>query len=169
MTEPRRDDPNDHGDRPTDENDPGSDDTGRAVRVAAVLGAIFSLGALGLYGTRSAFSVFVGALVAIANLLTMRTVIRALVQVPSDNEPSSNDASTDGAEQPPAETPRGTRRRGSAFWALLAGFKILLLFGGLWLLLTRRLVDPMPLVVGYGVLPLGIAASALWSILETRR
>jgi len=42
------------------------------------------------------------------------------------------------------------------------------LFGGIYVLLTKGLVDPMPLVVGYGVLPLGIAASSLSTALSPR-
>jgi len=34
--------------------------------------------------------------------------------------------------------------------------------------LTRGVVDPIPLVVGYGVLPLGIAASTLFRGLSPR-
>lgn len=43
---------------------------------------------------------------------------------------------------------------------------MLLLFGGIWLILTRRVVDPVPLVVGYGVLPIGIVLSTLLSSLS---
>jgi hypothetical protein len=47
--------------------------------------------------------------------------------------------------------------------------KIALLFGGVYVLLTRELVDPIPLAVGYGVLPLGIFASTLWQSLKPAR
>lgn len=127
---------------------PEADDgIARSVKAAAILGAAFSLAALGLYGARAACSVLVGAAIAIVNLVTMRAIVRALVRVPKEHE--------------------GAERRGGVAWGLFAALKMLLLFGGIWILLTRQLVDPMPLVVGYGVLPLGIAASALWSSLRS--
>lgn len=140
------------------------DDTARAAKAAAVLGAIFALAALSLYGTRAAFSVLIGAGIAVANLLTMRAIIRALIQAPAEEEHKSED----GKDEPTPDH-KGAGRRGGVAWGFFAAFKILILFGGVWILLTRNLVDPMPLVVGYGVLPLGIAASSLWSSLGTRR
>ena len=138
-----------------------TDDIGRAVKAAAIIGAVFALGALGLHGTRSACSVLVGAAIAIANLVTMRAIIRALINVPLEPDDGDTEA---GQER----DPKKTGNRGGIAWGLFAGLKILILFGGVWILLTRQLVDPMPLVVGYGVLPLGIAASALWSSLRAR-
>lgn len=120
--------------------EPPRDDIGTAAKAAAILGGILAAFALPISGPRAAVSVLVGAAIAVANLVSMRAIIRALVRSPDDAGPST----------------------GQALWALFAALKILLLFGGIWLLLTRRLVDPMPLVVGYGVLPLGIAASAVW-------
>ena len=146
---------------PVDDDD--RDDIGQSVKAAAIFGAVFALGALGMYGTRTACSVLVGAAIAIANLVTMRAIIRALVDLPM--EPSEGEG--DGAEQDRADHKK-TGRRGGLAWGLFAGFKMLILFGGVWILLTRQLVDPMPLVVGYGVLPLGIAAGALWSSLRAR-
>ena len=81
------------------------------------------------------------------------------------------------ARRPRERRPRERRKRPSPRrreampppGGFFAAFKILILFGGLWLLLSRELVDLMPLVVGYGVLPLGIAASAVWSSLRSSR
>jgi hypothetical protein len=147
-----------------------NDDIGRASKAAAALGAVFALAALSLYGTRSAISVVVGVVIAVANLLTMRAIIRALIQGP---EADSKDATGSPGGEPEAEKPKpdhvGTGRRGGIAWGVFAVLKIFILFGGVWILLTRGLVDPIPLVVGYGVLPLGIAASSLWSSLSTRR
>jgi hypothetical protein len=116
-----------------------NDDAGQAAKAAAILGAAFSLAALHLYGTRAALSVLIGAAMGIGNLVAMRTILRNVL-----------------------------RGSGGLAWALLAGMKILLLFGALWFVLTRRLVDPMPLVVGYMVMPLGIVGSAIWSSLRSR-
>jgi hypothetical protein len=139
-----------------------NDDTGHAAKAAAILGGLFALAALGLYGTRTACSVLVGAAIAVANLLTMRAIIRALVQA----RPEGDEIPKDGPDRSDrAGDHEGTGRRGGIAWGVFAAFKTLILFGGVWILLTRHVVDPMPLVVGYGVLPLGIAASALWSSL----
>jgi Pyruvate/2-oxoacid:ferredoxin oxidoreductase gamma subunit len=56
------------------------DDTGHAAKAAAILGVAFALIALQTHGPRVAVSVLVGAAVAVANLVTMRAIIRALVQ-----------------------------------------------------------------------------------------
>ncbi|MBX3200206.1 MAG: ATP synthase subunit I [Labilithrix sp.] len=146
--------------RPTsDEPDEGErqDDAGRSAKAAAMLGAALALGALGTHGPRAAASVLVGAAIAVANLLTMRAIIRALIQAPAEPEDTGTRADHER-----------TGRRGGAAWALFAALKIVILFGGVWFLLTRELVDPMALVIGYGVLPLGIVASALWSSLGDR-
>ncbi|MBX3233744.1 MAG: ATP synthase subunit I [Labilithrix sp.] len=137
-----------------------SDDVTRAAKVAAVLGVVFTVAALGLYDVRTAAGVFVGALIAVANLVTMRAIIRALVQTPE---------SDDAKPAPSNDEHKSAGRRGGVAWGIFAVLKILVLFGGIWLLLSRQLVEPMPLVVGYGVLPLGIAASSLLNSLRVRR
>ena len=147
----RNDDPHEPTEEPDDEP---NDDTGDAAKAAAILGGVFAIGALALYGPRAALSVVVGAVIAVANLLTMRAIIHALVRVPSEEDERAGKTTSTAA---------------SIGWALLAAFKILIIFGGIWFLLTRRLVDPMPLVVGYGVLPLGIAGSAIWSSIRQSR
>lgn len=146
---------------PIHHDDDERDDIGQSVKAAALLGGAFTLVAFGLYGPRTACSVLVGAAIAIANLVTMRAIIRALVNVPMDPD-DGDEAGQDGADH------KKTGRRAGVAWGLFAGLKMLILFGGVWILLTRQLVDPMPLVVGYGVLPLGIAAGALWSSLRAR-
>jgi sterol desaturase/sphingolipid hydroxylase (fatty acid hydroxylase superfamily) len=141
--------------RASGDPEPKRDDVARAAVACAVLGVLFSLTALGMYGPRTACSVLVGAAMAVGNLLAMRLILRAVVQAPpEDGAPDEGEARSAGR---------------SLFWGLLAVLKILVFFGGVWLLLTRQLVDPMPLVVGYGVLPLGIAASAIGSSLRGSR
>ena len=112
-----------------------------------------------------------GAAIAVANLLTMRAIVRALIQAPDEPEGAKGETARGrdaGRERRKRPSPEG-REAVAAAWGIFAAFKILILFGGLWLLLSRELVDPMPLVVGYGVLPLGIAASAVWSSLRSSR
>lgn len=144
---------------------PDRDDTKTAAIAAAVLGAAFSVAALGLYGGRTAASVALGAAIAVANLLTMRAIVRALVRAPID-EPEEDGKDEDAS---PDRDHRGAGRRGGAAWGVFALLKLFILFGGIWMLLTRGMVAPIPLVVGYGVLPLGIAAAGLWGSLRPRR
>ena len=51
--------------------------------------------------------------------------------------------------------------RGAGAWRIVGGLKMLLLFGGVWLLLTSRAVDPIPFVVGLGALPIGLVTGSL--------
>jgi hypothetical protein len=155
-----------------DEED-GRDTALVAAAAAGALGLILTLGALSIYGSRTALSVAVGAAIAIANLVTMRAIIRSILQEPegADAAPSA-DAGADGEpkdEPPPARDHVAEGKRGGTAWGAFALIKILVLFGGIWILLTRGMVDPIPLVVGYGVLPLGIAASSLLTSLSPRR
>ena len=48
-----------------------------------------------------------------------------------------------------------------ALWGFVAALKFTLLVVLLWVLLKSGLVDLLPLVIGYGALPLGIFASQL--------
>ena len=134
--------------------------TGAAV-VAAGLGVALTIGAIAVFGPHAALSVGLGAAIAVVNLVTMRAIIRALLKAPAVDA----DAETD----PKAEVDHVAEgKRGGAAWGAFAVVKILVLFGGIWLLLTRGIVDPMPLVVGYGVLPMGIAASGLFGSLAPK-
>lgn len=148
------------------------DDIKTSVIAAAILGGVFTLGALGTHGPKTAMSVALGAAIAVANLLTMRAIVRALVRPPADE--AATDGETDGEEEKdgeerPAPDHRGAGRRGGAAWGIFAILKIFVLFGGIWILLTKGLVVPIPLVVGYGVLPLGIAAASFWGSLRPGR
>lgn len=140
-----------------------SDDVTLATICAGVLGAVFAVVALTTYDVRTAASVAIGAVIAVANLLTMRAIVRALLVEPDEENREKDAPAKDEADH------RGAGRRGGAAWGVFALLKIFLLFGGIWILLTKKLVDPIPLVVGYGVLPLGIAASALVRALKPRR
>jgi hypothetical protein len=135
-----------------DGRDP-TDDVTRAAKVAAGLGLVFTAASASLFGMRTAGSVLLGAAIAIANLLTLRAIIKSMMQ-------------GDDAEPSPDADHKAAGNRGGTAWGIFAVFKIMILFGGIWLLLSKDVVDPIPLVVGYGVLPLGIAASSLLSSLS---
>jgi hypothetical protein len=145
--------------RGRDGRDP-TDDVTRAAKVAAGLGLAFTAASASVFGMRTAGSVLLGATIAIANLLTLRAIIKSMMQGDEAGE-----ASSDANPSPDADH-KATGNRGGAAWGIFAVFKIVILFGGIWLLLSKDLVDPIPLVVGYGVLPLGIAASSLLSSLS---
>lgn len=160
----------------------GPDAAAVAAVAAAGLAVVLALGALALFGTRTALSVAAGGVIAVANLVTMSAIVRALLRAPDDVPGTTSEATAspeatataDGAapagETVEADAPDHARegKRGGAAWGAFAVVKIILLFGGIWILLTKGLVDPMPLVVGYGVLPLGIAASSLYTSLRPR-
>lgn len=149
------------------------DDTRTAIRAAIALGVVLALGGSLLFDARIGRSVAVGATIGVLNLVAMRAIIRSLLRAPveseSDAEGGGNDAEA-GAPAPPSEaSPTAADEgpgKGGAAWGVFALFKMLILFGGIWILLTKELVDPIALVVGYGVLPMGIALGAVLSALK---
>lgn len=117
--------------------DPGDHGLRRALRAVIAVGAVATvLAALG-WGARPAGSVLAGAVLAAANLWSLGRVVGPMLVASAGN----------GA--------------GAARYGVLAGLKILALFGGMWLLMARGWVAPLPLLVGYGALPLGIAMASL--------
>ena len=167
---------------------PSAEATPDAAKVAAIgaglLGLALSVAAFAVFGSRSGLSVAVGATIAVANLVTMSAIIRALLR-PAEAEAEAiaaaeaekaeakakgearEEQEEEGEAEPPIDHAREGKRGGAA-WGLFAMLKIVVLFGGIYVLLTKGLVDPIALVVGYGVLPLGIAASSLVSSLSPR-
>lgn len=156
------------------------DEATTAAICAAVLGAALAIGALPIAGGRAAFSVSVGATIAVGNLVMVRAIVRAVMS--DHDEPPPTPGAGSAAESPPEQPEQEQRekeqqgadheaegRRGGVAWGAFALFKIFFLFGGIYLLLTKGLVDPLPLVVGYGVLPMGIAASAVLPRMRPRR
>jgi hypothetical protein len=112
----------------------------RTFMTVGASGALLTVAAALASGGVAAFSVAMGALTALSNLFVLSRIVGALA------------------------VPYADARTHAAFaWGVIALGKIMLLFGGLWLLMTRHLVDPIPLVVGYGSLPIGIAIGAVVS------
>jgi hypothetical protein len=134
------------------------DSTSRAVaqadpRLQATLVAVGATGAtlalLGLaaFGPRAATSILVGAALATLNLWVLARVVAGLL---------------------PQSSSRGVaprRGRVSAAWALLGLVKALGLIGLVWLLMRHgsAFVSPLPLLAGFGALPIGIAIGSLVS------
>ncbi len=168
------------------------DDAARISAIAAgALGACFTVAGLVVSGPKTGLSIAVGAGIAVANLLTLRAIIGALL-TPADDDAGAlaeadkvsdpvAEAEAEGAAQAAAD-PDGAKaaaateaeskkhgKRGGAAWGVFALLKILVLFGGIGLLLMRGWVEAIPLVIGYGVLPLGITASTLVSSLRPKR
>lgn len=102
----------------------------RAMWAVALVGVAGTLVAALLGGAAAARSVAIGAAVAGANLWVITLVVRGMLGGKKSRVP----------------------------WPLLAVLKMAVLFGGLYLLLKSGWVDLLPLLAGYGALPLGIVA-----------
>ena len=155
---------------------PDTDAAKVAAIGAAILGAGLAIAALALFGTRTGMSVAFGAAIAVANLVMMRALVRAMLR-PAEEEAfaqaqtqaqANADAKAEASEDEDPVDHAAEGKRGAAAWGLFGVLKLVVLFGGIYILLTKGLIDPMPLVVGYGVLPLGIAASSLFAGLAPR-
>ena len=105
----------------------------RSLVAVAITGVVASVAAAVLAGSRPAISVAVGALFAASNLWAIALVVRGLLGP----------------------------KRGSTPWALIAVLKFGLLIGALYLLLKSGWVELLPLLAGYGALPVGIVAGQL--------
>jgi hypothetical protein len=104
-----------------------------AVMAVGAIGAIVTVGAFVVFGLSAGFSVGIGAAVATANLYALGRIIDAY----TGNKP------------------------GGGAWKVFGLVKIFFLFGGVWLLLSKGVVDPIPFVVGLGSLPVGISISSM--------
>lgn len=117
-----------------------------AVGVSGVaLGALAAVFA----GAAAAWSVLAGAGLATANLWTLARVVVALLPP----EPEGHEA-----REPAAPDPREARA-----WSSVAMLKTVGLLLVAWGILRYRVAAPLPLLVGFGALPIGIAIAALVS------
>jgi hypothetical protein len=105
-------------------------------------GGLMAVTAAFVWGTRFALSVGAGAAIAGSNLYVLSKIVGAMMAGGTSGESPGASAGT---------------------WGVLAMVKMVALFGGIWLVMTRGLVDPMGLVVGYGSLPIGIAIGSIVS------
>jgi len=113
----------------------------RCLAGVAISGAVLAVGALAVANLWSGFSVAVGAAVATANLWVLARIVHALLP---------NDAA-------------GARAQSRAGWSLVAALKMVGLVGVVWLLMRHGVVSPVPMMVGLGALPIGIAIGSLVS------
>ncbi len=104
-------------------------------------GALMTVTAAFVWGTRMGVSVAAGSTIAASNLYVLTRIVHAMI---------------DG-------NPDGSRGSSAGAWGVIAVGKMILLFGGIWWVMTRALVDPIGLLVGYGSLPIGIAIGAIVS------
>lgn len=105
-----------------------------AVICVAISGLCLSFGALVIFGGRSALGVAIGGAIATANLLVFARLGDAFIG----------------------------RRGKTAPWAVIALFKLVFLFGGVWMILQSGVVTGLALAAGYGALPLGITLGTLF-------
>jgi hypothetical protein len=105
----------------------------------AAIGATFAAGAFAGFGARAGVSVATGAVIAVANLYFLARIVGALLGGRVDGNPNAG------------------------LWGIFGVLKIVILFGGVWLLFSSNLVDPISLVVGWGALPVGITLGTLFS------
>jgi hypothetical protein len=114
----------------------------RASLVAVALcGAALALGALVVLGPKTAFSVAVGAAIAAGNLWALARIVTALLAANHDDARPSHEGA----------------------WSLVALVKMLGLLAVVWLLMRYAAVSPLPMLVGFGALPMGIAIGSLVS------
>jgi uncharacterized membrane protein len=112
-----------------------------AVLGVAITGGVFALAAAVVAGPLTAFSVAVGAAVATANLWALARILAALIP----------------------RTEAGAQTQSRAAWGIVAIVKVLGLVAVVWLLMRHGIVSPIPMLVGFGALPIGIAIGSLVS------
>jgi ATP synthase I chain len=112
-----------------------------AIATVAIVGAALSAAALAFFGPAAALSVTMGGGIAAANLWALARIVAALL---------------------PAE-PEAAQAQSRGGWALLAALKMFGLVAAVWLLMRHGVVSALPMLVGFGALPIGIAIGSLVS------
>jgi hypothetical protein len=121
----------------------------------AVSGAVLGALAAAFAGAAAAWSVVAGAGLATANLWALARVVVALLPAEPDSEDENRQVAAAGQARP---DPREARAWGSV--AMLKTVGLLLVA---WGILRYRVAAPLPLLVGFGALPIGIAIAAVVS------
>lgn len=144
MSAPRDDEEEDRDDDAADEQ-PSEEDREAAAGVgdgpmrASIMsvffcGLCFGVVGFALGGLRTGLGVMLGGLIATANLWVFAKVGQAFV----------------------------SRKGNTAPWGIIALLKMLLLFGGVWLILRTGAVSALSLIAGYLALPIGITVGSLF-------
>lgn len=133
----------------------------RTLIGVAVFGALFALGSLYLKDARTTISVLIGAGVALLNLWALAKIVSAMMPeeepVPAGDSGAAAASRDDGHE----EKPSGGGGGGGGSWSILAVVKIFALFGGAFLLWKSGIALPLPTLLGYAALPLGIVSTSV--------
>ncbi|MEN9578753.1 MAG: hypothetical protein RJA70_1762 [Pseudomonadota bacterium] len=115
-----------------------SDSTRRALIAVGASGLVMALLLLPVLGIAGALGIAAGALVALVNLYVLARAVQAFL----------------GAGEPGA-------------WAVAAVVKLAALLGILYFLLSSRLVEGLPLLIGLGALPIGVVVCQLTATRQT--
>jgi hypothetical protein len=126
-------DADDQKDSAEDLQKASADVTLAITSVAAVGGTCSVVAGIG-WGLGGFFLVFVGATIAVANLYIFKKLGQAFL------------------------TNKGSSR---ATWGVIGAVKFVVLAALVFFLLRYRIVGPLPLIVGYAALPVGITLSSL--------
>jgi hypothetical protein len=126
-----------------------------SLACVGVTGAVLTAGALVLLGAATAFSVGVGAALALGNLWALARIVVELLPPPPREGPRQTTETAEG--------PRQTANPALGGWAVLGALKMIGLMAVVWLLLRHGVVSALPMIVGFGALPLGIAIGSVVS------
>jgi hypothetical protein len=112
-----------------------------AITAVAITGSVEAVAAAAFVGLEAAASVALGAALAVINLWALARIVVALL--PDDSATAA------------------TQSR--VAWAILAAVKMVGLLAVSWLLMRHGVVSPLPMLVGFLALPIGIAIGSLVS------
>jgi hypothetical protein len=116
--------------------EPGVGDASMRAAIVTVFAfaLLFAVLAFAFMGIRAGVGVLVGGAVATANLLVFARVGQAFID----------------------------RKGNAALWGVVAVLKLLLLFGGVWLILKAGVVSGLSLAAGYAALPFGVTFASFF-------
>jgi hypothetical protein len=112
-----------------------------SIRAVALSGVVLALFGFAFSGFSAGLSVALGGGLAAANLWLLARIVTALL--PDDQA--------------------GADTQSRAAWALLAVLKMGGMLAVAWLLMRHGIVSPLPMLIGFGALPIGIAIGSLVS------
>jgi hypothetical protein len=117
----------------------GETGIGSVLRVVSVVGLVLVAGACLAGGPRVMLAVAIGAGAAVANLWVIGRLVSSFLG-----------------------------GRGRMSWSFVAVVKLAVLFGGMFLLIKGGIAGVLPLLIGYGALPIGIVVAQLGGLSPVR-